>query len=610
MDMPKITAITGKLNYYFALLLAFYLSLQDRWLILVFFCWLASWIIDVVLSKRYLEFRFDKKHWVIYLLWAYALLMLISVFYSQNLGYAYKIIERRVVIAAVPLTLSIGFSKEYKLKPLLLAFVAGNVFGLLFSLGIPVIEYLSDFRSRNMIHKYPWKAFLHFFLDFKHRTYFGINQMLALLSLLYLRKDLIPKMGKLYYWQCFIVYALVYTSLMLVLGGRIALIILVLVASFYVYNALNKHQHRKFALMVVLLGVLSMIALYAFHPRFESIRPGELAGNSSLQSKDSRLGIWYSGMQVLEEDKQFLFGVGIGDVKDLLKEKYEQNHLSTEFIESNSHVHNTYLQVLLETGIPGLLCLLMLLIAFPLSLRDKKERLYAGTISFMFAMLMMVEVVFLQIGGLLVFSLSFLFLSKTGSRKEEDLSLPDGFPKTFTIVNATMVLMALVVFCYPLYGKKGYDPKDPTTYASNNYELIKELPGNPPEELQDCWGYKISSTCRGYYQPYFDRIEFLTGFYQPHPGGKGTFSAWCYVSEDFDGIQVQIFTNSSTGQEFSDVYDLSQKGSWQKLSFNYSGVDKLSPMSFFFAKYHVRDFSTLKGYAIFALPFYELPCQE
>ncbi|MDD3430498.1 MAG: O-antigen ligase family protein [Bacteroidales bacterium] len=602
--MPKITALTGKLNYYFALLLAFNLSLQDRWLILVFFCWVATWIIDVVLSKRYLEFRFDKQHWVIYILWAYALLMLISVFYSQNLEYAYKIIERRVVIAIVPLMLSIGFSKEYKLKPLLLAFVAGNVFSLLFSLGIPVIEYLSDFKSRNMIHKYPWKAFLQFFLEFKHRTYFGINQMLALLSLLYLRKDLIPKIGKLCYWLCFTIYALVYTSLMLVLGGRIALIILVLVASFYVFNALNNHQHRKFALTVMLLGVLSMIALYAYHPRFESIRPGKLTENSSLQSKDSRLGIWYSGLQVLGEDKQYMLGVGIGDVKDLLKEKYIQNRLSTQLVESNSHVHNTYLQVLLETGIPGLLCLLMLLIAFPLSLRDKKERLYAGTISFMFAMLMMVEVVFLQIGGLLVFSLSFLFLSKTRSRKEEYLSLPDGLCKTAMLVNVAMVLMALVVFSYPLYGKQGYDPKDPGTYATNNYELIKQLPGNPPEELQGCWGYKISSTCIGYYQPQYDRIEFLTGFYQPGPG-EGKFSTWCYVSEDFDGVHVQIFTNSSTGQNFSDAYDLSQKGSWQKLSFNYSGLDKLSPFSFFFAKEHVKDFSTLKGYAVFALPFFE-----
>ena len=608
--MPKITAITGKLNYYFALLLAFYLSLQDRWLILVFFCWVVTWIIDVVLSKRYLEFRIDKQHWVIYILWAYALLMLISVFYSQNLDYAYKVIERRVAFAAVPLMLSIGFSRDYKLKPLLLAFVAGNVFSLIFALGLPVIEYLSDFKSRNIIHKYPWKAFMEYFLAFKHRTYFGINQMLALLSLLYLRKDLIPQLGKSCYWLGFAIYALVYTSLMLVLGGRIVLIILVLVASYYVFNALNKHHHRKFALTVILLAVLSMIALYAFHPRFESIRPGELTDNTSLHTKDSRLGIWYSGLQVLGEDKNYLLGVGVGDVKDELKEKLILNKLSAEHIALNSHAHNTYLHVLLETGIPGLLCLLMLLIAFPLSIRNKEERLYAGTISFMFAILMMVEVVFLQIGGLIVFSLGFLLLSKTGSRKEENLPSKKGLCKTYLLINAAMVLMALVVFCYPLYGKQGYDPQNPETYASNNYKLIKELPGNPPEELKGIWGYKISSTCQGYYNSQYDRIEFLTGFYQPRPG-EGKFSAWCYVSDDFDGAHVQIFTASPHEEHsFWDDYDLSRKGSWQKLSFNYSGVDKLYPMSLFFAKYHVRDFSSLQGYVIFALPIFELSCQK
>lgn len=130
-------------------------------------------------------------------------------------------------------------------------------------------------------------------------------------------------------------------------------------------------------------------------------------------------------MQVLSENNRFLFGAGIGDVKDLLKEKYEQNRLSPEVIQGNSHVHNTYLQALLETGIPGLLCLLILLIAFPLSLRDKNERLYAGTIAFMFAMLMMVEVVFLQIGGLIVFCLSFCFCPRQeAARKNTCLYLP------------------------------------------------------------------------------------------------------------------------------------------------------------------------------------------
>jgi NAD(P)-dependent dehydrogenase (short-subunit alcohol dehydrogenase family) len=48
----------------------------------------------------------------------------------------------------------------------------------------------------------------------------------------------------------------------------------------------------------------------------------------------------------------------------------------------------------------------------------------------------------------------------------------------------------------------------------------------------------------------------------------------------------------------------------RKLSFDYSGVDKLYPMSLFFAKYRVKDFTTLKGYVVFALPVFELTCQE
>lgn len=609
MIKQEITDVTGKLNYYFAVLLAFFMNMNDRWLIVVFFCWVVTWIIDTVLSRRYLDFRFKKQHWPLYLFWGYMFLMLISVLYSKNIAYAYQVIERRVVLAVVPLMLSIGFSKDYKVKPLILALVAGNMFSLLFAFSIPIVEYLIDFKSRNAIHQYPWKAFLHFVGAFKHRSYMGINLIISLLSLLYLRKDLMPQVGKGRFWLGFALYTGVIVALMLVLGGRMVLLILLAVAFYYLIIALNKHRHRKLALSAMLAGLFCMVALYAIHPRFESIRPAKLFENKELYKKESRLGIWYSGLQVLAENNQFITGVGIGDVKDELKEKYIQNRLNPEYIESNSHVHNNYLQVLLETGIPGLLCLVTFFIAFPLGFRSREHRIYAATLSFMFAVLMMVSVVFLQIGGLLTFTLSVLLLSNTEERSDESLSLKSSIAKPYLLINFLLVFMALLVFSYPLYGTTGYDPKNPASYAADNYELIKELPGNPPEELRDCWGYKISSTCRGRYQPNYDRAEFFTGFYQA-VAGEACFSVWCYVSEDFDGAHVQIMTASSQmDQRFSDSYDLNQKGSWQKLAFEYAGLDKFYPMSLYFAQYRVKDFSTLTGYVIFALPQFELSCQ-
>jgi len=68
-------------------------------------------------------------------------------------------------------------------------------------------------------------------------------------------------------------------------------------------------------------------------------------------SVNSREEIWKAGMQVALENTPF--GTGTGDAQTALEAQYAQNGFSTG-VEEHYNAHNAYLQVFIETGIPGL----------------------------------------------------------------------------------------------------------------------------------------------------------------------------------------------------------------------------------------------------------------
>jgi hypothetical protein len=82
-------------------------------------------------------------------------------------------------------------------------------------------------------------------------------------------------------------------------------------------------------------------------------------------------------------------------------------------------------------------------------------------------------------------------------------------------------------------------------------------------------------------------------------------SVYCYVSEDFDGAYACISTESKASGKTYRLYDLNKKGVWQKLIICFKKSGSIAPVNLVWSKYGVSDFSTLKGYVIFAYPEYK-----
>jgi len=81
-------------------------------------------------------------------------------------------------------------------------------------------------------------------------------------------------------------------------------------------------------------------------------------------------------------------------------------------------------------------------------------------------------------------------------------------------------------------------------------------------------------------------------------------SVYCFVSKDFDGTYVVISTEGEVSGKTIQEYDLNKKGIWQKLQIDFEAKSLIPPVYLYWSKYGVTDFSSLKGYVIFAYPQY------
>ena len=75
------------------------------------------------------------------------------------------------------------------------------------------------------------------------------------------------------------------------------------------------------------------------------------AFNEKLNSNQTRKAIYLCSIKSMQGN--WLFGFGVGDVKDSLRECY--NETSESLIVGNYNSHNQYLSILLGTGLLGLL---------------------------------------------------------------------------------------------------------------------------------------------------------------------------------------------------------------------------------------------------------------
>jgi hypothetical protein len=148
------------------------------------------------------------------------------------------------------------------------------------------------------------------------------------------------------------------------------------------------------------------------------------------------------------------------------------------------------------------------------------------------------------------------------------------------------------------------DPKDPESgWGTRNHKTIDKLTGANVEIVPEgSKGYLLDNTCNADSKE--GNAYAYTLIWNENIKKEGVTGAtvYCFVSEDYDG-KYAMMAYEGIGTEYNRAsYDLSKKGTWQELSLKFNYRKGEAPVYLYIAKFGVTDFSTLKGYVIFASP--------
>jgi hypothetical protein len=152
-----------------------------------------------------------------------------------------------------------------------------------------------------------------------------------------------------------------------------------------------------------------------------------------------------------------------------------------------------------------------------------------------------------------------------------------------------------------------FDPKDPDSgWGTRTHKTIFPLTGeNVAIVPAGAKGYLMDSTCNPYVADgnSYSYTDLYLYNLKVSESDSVMVSVYCYVSEDFNGDWALIaLTNNDSEWIGSAFYDLNRKGIWQKLCFTRSCRKGEISSYLYFCKTGVTDFTTLKGFVIFANP--------
>ena len=152
------------------------------------------------------------------------------------------------------------------------------------------------------------------------------------------------------------------------------------------------------------------------------------------------------------------------------------------------------------------------------------------------------------------------------------------------------------------------DPKIPDSgWGSGIYRTVYPLTGTNSEIVpRDSKGYLLDSSCTAI--PFGGKTYSSTEIWNNNLGNNVYLNAsvYCYVSENFNGDWVNIYSIGTNLSKFQDEYDLTKKGTWQKLNLKVSSSVGKAIVFLYFSKEGVINFSSLRGYVIFAYPKCEI----
>ncbi len=340
---------------------------------------------------------------------------LIGLLYSENLHYGFKDLETKLSLFIFPLICFDSDNEKKQLNHVFISFIIGCIVSFIICFYYAWLNYklygVTDFL---------YYSYLSIFL---HPGYFSMYLSFGLCMLFYLINEAgnRNKLKAKYVYIAIVPLLLIFQVFLSSKTGLLVSILILSIAS--IYLTIRK-KNVTGLLIIFAIGIFVFVGINKIHvikdrvkAMTDTFRLAKL-NNNTQEGTAIRLLVWKAAIDVITEHP--LIGVGTGDVKDKLLEKYKEQHLKFAY-DSKLNAHNQYLQTGVTLGVSGLLLLLVILFV-PLLISIRKfNYLYAFFILIIFFNFFSESMLETQAGVIFyAFFNSFLFFN--GGKKETIIS--------------------------------------------------------------------------------------------------------------------------------------------------------------------------------------------
>jgi O-antigen ligase len=396
-----------KYFYTLILLLVFLLPLWKKIIpyiiILIFLIWLFEGNFRKkikILKENYLPFLGFVSIFILYI---------VGLLYTSNFNYAYFDLEVKLSLLFFPIIFFTGtynFINFNKLSKILLVFILSCFLSSFISIINSFAQYLKTGST-------DW--FFYVYVNyFHHPSYISMYIELSLACIAYL---LINKAIKSKYLRILLISISVwFVFYIILLSSKAGFIGLVLIALIISFQLISIYKNYLVAFYILVGLILSIFVGYKIMPKTSNrISPAI----EVIQKKDydvntedgtiQRIEIWKTSLEIIK--KNFIFGVGTGDVKDALLDEYQHKGMIFAY-NKNLNAHGQYFQTAIALGIIGLIVLLFIFL-YPIILSiNKKDFLYLAFL-LLISMNNTVESMFENQAGVVFYAFfnSFLFIT-------------------------------------------------------------------------------------------------------------------------------------------------------------------------------------------------------
>ncbi len=288
---------------------------------------------------------------------SFFILQVVSALMGNNLKEGLAVLERRLAFVLFPLLLAQYWSEE-SLKRICLSFVVACNTALLYCVSIALNNFYQT-QNSNVFFYHDLSQAVQL-----NAIYLSIYCVFSLFILLVYFNQIAFKYKYLVYAAC----AFLVTGVLLLSSKNLLFVLLVGVLAVIVKQSVNQYK-KKLAIAFLLFIVLAGYFIKPIKNRFilevnanmQVVNMQQFRYDTPFTGLTLRLVIWKICIEILNEKKAWIQGVGIGDFQDLINEKYRAKGIysGNKELGDTGYIgygpHNQWVEIILSTGIIGLL---------------------------------------------------------------------------------------------------------------------------------------------------------------------------------------------------------------------------------------------------------------